>query len=155
MDETITALRKNNQSKPALYLAAPLFTPAEREFNERLRKLLEPYFSVFLPQKDGLLLADLITELIPLHKATEQIFKADIAVLDKCDVILALLDGRTIDEGVCFELGYAFALKKHCFGLQTDTRQLLPSGNNPMIDESCERIFRSVDELVLWAQNSL
>jgi nucleoside 2-deoxyribosyltransferase len=43
------------KSKPMLYLAGPLFTEAERSFNETLRDILSEFFDVFLPQEAGLI----------------------------------------------------------------------------------------------------
>lgn len=63
-----------------------------------------------------------------------------------------MLDGRAIDEGVSFELGYMFAMGKPLFGIQTDIRKPYLTGNNPMIEYSCIKIFRSVSELVEWAK---
>jgi nucleoside 2-deoxyribosyltransferase len=63
------------------------------------------------------------------------------------------LDGRTIDEGAAFELGYCAAKDKKCFGLQTDNRRLLITGNNPMIEESLEKIFLNIKDLISWARS--
>ena len=71
------------------------------------------------------------------------------AILD-CDCLVAILDGRTIDEGVAFELGVAFSAKKRCFAIQTDSRCLAIWGNNPMITGALEFLFHSVDDLVAW-----
>ncbi len=77
----------------------------------------------------------------------------DIAALKKCDFVLIVLDGRSVDEGAAFELGYAYALGKVCYGLQTDPRRLLKIGiNNPMIDCALQQVFSSVDDLVAWAK---
>jgi hypothetical protein len=67
-------------------------------------------------------------------------------------LLIIVLDGRAVDEGAAFELGYAYALGKPCYGLKTGPRQLLAIGNNPMIDGPLEYIFQSVDELVNWAK---
>ena len=64
--------------------------------------------------------------------AALSVFKDDVAALRASDAFLNLLDGRTVDEGAAFELGVAYALEIPCFALQTDSRRLLPLGNNPM-----------------------
>ena len=79
-------------------------------------------------------MAEMISEGTHPADAAEKVFRTDIDALNKCDVLLILLDGRTVDEGAAFEFGYAFALGKTCVGLQTDVRRLLTTGNNPMID---------------------
>lgn len=141
-----------NEATPGLYFAAPLFSDAEREFNDRLKSALEPFFDVYLPQDDGDLLVDLIDEGIDRRVAIDRIFSQDVRAIREADVLLVVLDGRAIDEGASFELGLAYAEDRTCIGLQTDPRRLLPTGNNPMIEASCDEIFDSVDALVDWAR---
>ena len=136
-----------------LYLAGPLFSRAEKEFNARLKGLLLPFFHVYLPQEDGGLLVDMIREGMPASLAAQKVFEVDARALEECDLFLGVLDGRTVDEGLAFELGVAYARRKPCYGLKTDPRQLLPTGNNPMIDCSLEKIFRTVEELLDWARS--
>jgi nucleoside 2-deoxyribosyltransferase len=142
-------------SKKKLYLAAPLFSEAELNYNHYLKSILSPYFEVFLPQEDGELIFTLIKNGMSNRAAAHKIFNADVNAIKRCDIILVLLDGRTIDEGAAFELGLAFALGKQCIGLQTDVRRLLPIGNNPMIECALENSFQSVDELIEWAKTQI
>jgi nucleoside 2-deoxyribosyltransferase len=130
-----------------VYLAAPLFSDAERRFNVELCAALEIQAHVFLPQRDGLLLRDLIRSGVPTLEARRLIFDVDVSAIRESDVLVAVLDGRTIDEGVAFEIGVAYALQKRCLGLKTDDRMLLPSGDNPMVLGACEQICGSIDEL--------
>ena len=138
--------------KRAVYLAGPLFSEAERVFNHRVKTLLIPYFDVYLPQEDGGLLVDMIGEGMSPKVASRCIFLGDVQAIRDADLLIIILDGRSVDEGAAFELGSAYALGKPCYGLKTDPRQLLAIGNNPMIDGPLEYIFRSVDELVQWAK---
>jgi hypothetical protein len=135
-----------------VYLAGPLFSEAERSFNLRLKRLLLPYFDVYLPQEDGGLLVDMIAEGMPPKVASRHVFKGDVQAIKDADLVVIILDGRTVDEGAAFELGFAYALGKPCYGLKTGPRQLLAIGNNPMIDGPLEYIFQSVDEVVQWAR---
>jgi nucleoside 2-deoxyribosyltransferase len=43
--------------KPRIYLAAPLFNRREHDFNLAIAVAISPYGEVFLPQRDGELLA--------------------------------------------------------------------------------------------------
>jgi nucleoside 2-deoxyribosyltransferase len=138
--------------KARLYLAAPLFNPREREFNNILTGALQDYFDVFLPQRDGLLLTDIVARGISTHQAEKMVFDADIASMQECDCLLAVLDGSNIDEGVAFEIGYMFALGRVCVALQTDVRRQLPTGNNPMIKGSVSKIFRDTSAILEWAR---
>lgn len=137
---------------PKMYIAAPLFSEAERTFNKDLKEALNHLFSVYLPQDDGDLLVNLVgKEGMTTEAAMQKIFEADIKALGKSEVLLVVLDGRTIDEGACFELGLAYEKGKKCIGLQTDPRRLLPAGNNPMIMGALQNVFQSIDEIQEWA----
>jgi len=135
-----------------IYIAAPLFSKAELNFNKRIKDILMPHFDVFLPQEDGDLLVDKVKSGENSEIAKKRIFVQDTNAVKACDCLLIVLDGRTIDEGASFELGYAFALNKVCVGFQSDPRRLLPSGNNPMIDESLVEVVTSFNELAEWAK---
>lgn len=144
--------RDHADRNPRLYLASPLFTPRERDFNVELKESLRSAFDVYLPQEDGLLLADLVKQGIDVPVAEKMVFDADIASMSEVDALLAVLDGATVDEGVAFEIGYVHALGKTCVALQTDIRRQLPTGNNPMIGCSISQYFEDVDSLILWAR---
>ncbi|MFI8607942.1 nucleoside 2-deoxyribosyltransferase [Pseudomonas sp. NPDC077649] len=134
--------------RPRAYLAAPLFNDMERSFNAKIESLISPFIDVFLPQRDGGLLTKLVADGMSLKLAKQYVFKKDIEAIANSDIVIAVLDGRTIDEGVAFELGYGYALGKLCIGLKTDDRTLLVTGDNPMITESCHKLLTSEDELV-------
>lgn len=138
-------------NRTKLYLAGPLFSQVERRFNCELTSLLERFFDVFLPQRDGGLLTDMVTTGISAENAAQSIFRTDIQAIKQCDVLLIVLDGRAVDEGAAVELGYAYALGKSCYGLQTDSRRLMGTCNNPMIDGCIEALFHTVHELLSWA----
>jgi len=136
--------------KKKIYLASPLFNEQERMYNKSIKNLFASNYEVYLPQEDGLLLKTLLDKGMALCTAEEKIFSADITAMKNCDILLAILDGAHIDEGVAFEIGYMYALEKKCIGLQTDTRRQLPSGNNPMISMSLEKIFDNAEDAMHW-----
>src|SRR4051812_2398586 len=127
--------------RPQAYLAAPLFNSREREFNFELADSLANYFAVFLPQRDGSLLTNMLEAGVPLVVAQRRVYEQDCKAMAHADLLIAVLDGAHIDEGVAFEIGYMKGLRKVCVGLQTDVRRALPSGNNPMIVSSLDFIF--------------
>ncbi len=137
-----------------IYIASPLFSKAELEFNLKVKHALEPYFNIYLPQIDGRILTRDIQSGSDITESYKRVFNSDTEAIIKCDMIVAILDGRSIDEGVAFELGYAFAKQKVCIGLQTDTRRLTPYGNNPMIECALEKITYSIEELVEYLKNT-
>lgn len=132
-----------------VYIAAPMFSYAELTFNEMLAITLEQNdFDVFLPQRSGYKMVELMTEMTPLE-ARKKIFAKDISAVKESDIIIIVLDGRTIDEGACVELGFGYALGKQCYGLKTDPRSMMNGQINPMVSECLQDIFVSIDELVL------
>lgn len=139
-------------SRPFVYFAGPLFSRAELAFNELVVSQLEEHLDVYLPQRDGGKLVDLIAAGVPRDAAYRSIFERDTAAMREAEAIVIVMDGRAVDEGAAFELGYAFALGKVCVGLQTDPRRLLAAGNNPMIEVPLTQLFSSVEELKSWAE---
>ena len=137
--------------KPKLYIAGPLFSSAEKSFNREVKTVLSRFFSVYLPQDDGELLVDLVAAGHDVDTAMNRVFECDLEAIRNSDVLLIILDGRSPDEGACFELGYAYSLNKLCIGLQTDVRRLLTIGNNPMIVGAITQTFVDIAELVRWA----
>jgi len=99
-----------------VFLAAPLFSEAERDFNSKVaKKLRAKGFEVWLAQESPF-----------IHEGTskekEKIYEEDVSALKACDVVVAVLDGVEVDSGVAFEMGYAVALGKPVIGLKTDYR---------------------------------
>ena len=139
-------------TRARVYVAAPLFNPGERAHNLRIKAALEPWFTVHLPQSDGALLPDLLARGITPAEAHGVIFEDDVAAVREADLLLAVLNGASVDEGVAFELGLAWSLGKPCFGFKDDFRQQLAVGDNPMVRGALEAIFRSLGDLAAWAQ---
>ncbi len=134
-----------NGTKKTLYLAAPLFSLAERDFNEKLRNGFEEMgFSVFIPQEDS---ND--TEIAREDMNTSTIYKLNVQAIDNCDLMVAVLDGGSdVDSGTAWEIGYACAKNIPIIGLRTDFRTLGPEGVvNLMIGESVNELVTDVDAL--------
>ena len=136
--------------RPRLYLASPLFSDAERRYNLDLRTTLLSVVDVHLPQEDGRLLVDLVTAGVDVDEAKRMIYVGDLAAIEASDILLLVMDGRSVDEGASFELGYARARGKVCLGLKTDPRSLLPIGDNPMIECALDARFDSRAGLLAW-----
>ncbi|MCV3743708.1 nucleoside 2-deoxyribosyltransferase [Ureaplasma sp. ES3154-GEN] len=107
-----------------IYFANALFTQAEQEFNQKVVNLIreKTQFSVYLPQ-ENLAINDKTNFADSL-----KIYAADKSELDQADVLVAVLDGLTIDNGVCTEIGYFAALNKPIIGLFTDVRKMYDFG---------------------------
>jgi len=131
-----------------IYIAGPLFNDMERARNRDIKKIVEGEgHTAFLPQEDGKLAVDEIAQGKDAVVVRKQIFELDTKEIRRCDAFLCLLDGRVPDEGMCFELGMAYALGKPCIGYATDTRTLDPYGMNLILDESLSRVARTEKEL--------
>ncbi|OFZ67346.1 MAG: hypothetical protein A2V79_07830 [Betaproteobacteria bacterium RBG_16_56_24] len=57
------------QQRPQVYLAAPLFSKAELTFNLELAALIEKHLDVYLPQRDGGKVVDLVARGVPVKDA--------------------------------------------------------------------------------------
>ncbi|MBM3657302.1 MAG: nucleoside 2-deoxyribosyltransferase [Actinobacteria bacterium] len=135
--------------KPYAYIAGPLFDEGERWFIETVETRVAALgFDTFLPHRDN----------PPKTPATVRtIFGNDKGAIDRCDVIVANLNGITTDDGTAWELGYAFARGKHGVGIFTDWRARFPAENevvNLMMQCSLDVLVRSLDEmdaaLIAW-----
>lgn len=138
---------------PKIYLAGPLFSVAELQFNELVANGLEEFVDVYVPQRDGGLMRDMVRNGVSSEVAALKVFLRDMKAIRRADYLIAILDGRVIDEGVALELGVAYSLEKRCLGLQTDSRRLASWGNNPMITGALEIVFENVEDLFLWMEN--
>jgi nucleoside 2-deoxyribosyltransferase len=132
-----------------IYVAGPLFSEAEKQYNEYLSKCLEDMgFETFLPQRDGYELSELLANGDSESVAMGKIFKRDISEIQKSDIVVFVMDGRVPDDGACVEIGYAYAMGKECIGLKTDPRTLMSDLDNPMILGALkDRIARNLKEL--------
>jgi len=136
-----------------IYIAAPLCSEAERAFNSKVSAFLEAKgVMTYLPQSHGGFLDEMVGRGLDEEQSRRQLFNNDVSAMNKCDTLLIILDGRTIDEGACFELGYMYSQGKRCFGYKTDSRSYIRGRNNLMIDGGLERIVSSLDELGEFVQ---
>jgi nucleoside 2-deoxyribosyltransferase len=124
-----------------IYLAGPLFTTAEIDFNRSLATLLRGYsHEVFLPQENDQSTSNL-----------NAIFLSDVAGIDWAEIIVGNLDGADSDSGTCWELGYGFAMGKKLITYRTDFRVGKVDIVNLMMTESADVVilapFTSVNEL--------
>lgn len=124
-----------------VYLAGPLFTDAERQYNLIVKeKLEEKGLDVFLPQELDI---DFSSE-----AWQSDTFNANVKHIDDSDIIIAILDGPICDDGTSWEVGYSWAKGKKIFGLRTDFRTVGPEGIvNLMLGCSID-IFNDIETLI-------
>jgi len=135
-----------------IYIAGPLFSEAERKFNQKVSKMLEDMgHTTFLPQRDGHELHAMLNNGMRWEEANMKIFQLDTEAIRNSDMVIFIMDGRVPDEGACVEIGYAYALGKECIGLKTDCRSLMANYDNPMIIGALKgRIARNLKELARY-----
>jgi nucleoside 2-deoxyribosyltransferase len=121
-----------------IYLAAPLFTQAQRRWLRSLAQIItakRPDWTVFLPQDEA--------EIRDEHGAPDcsAIFGKCLEGLDAADIVLAILDGVDVDSGTSFEIGWAYAKNKKIYGVLTDFRYSTPNEINAMLFGCCTDII--------------
>lgn len=102
-----------------IYLAGPLFTPAEREYLDALADRLDDVgHECFVPHRQ---------QFAPLDPPT--VFAVDSAGLRSAEVVVAWLDGPMVDDGTACEIGIFSELvrtdparHRGIIGLATDWR---------------------------------
>jgi nucleoside 2-deoxyribosyltransferase len=133
-----------------IYLAGPLFSLSEQQFNKELATGLEKTISgcsVLLPQE----FSKKITS--KTDYCLSDLFYCCLNLIDEADMILAILEGPDADSGTCIELGYAYSKKKPIIGIRTDFRSSEDKGVNLMVSNVCAELIRdttieSMEELI-------
>jgi len=140
----IHALDVTAFSRYRVYLAAPLFSEAERSYNTALADLLRQHlFEVYVPQETG---DDTAHRDMPEHA---RIYDQNKKALHDADVVVAIIDGADADSGTAWEMGYAAALNKPVYALRTDFRRVgLHEHVNLMLEQSAI-VVRNRDELLV------
>ena len=118
-----------------IYLAGPLFTEAEQDFNKKIAdKLITKGYKVFLPWEEC------------MNMEGSDIFNTCKKGIDESDVVLAVVDGADADSGTCWESGYAYQ-KKPIIALRTDFRVSGDTkGFNAMIYYSANEIVEKIGQ---------
>ena len=136
-----------------IYLAASLFTFAERQWNERFAEALQEALEgveVILPQD---------FETSSAHgedKKHAALFRKCVKGIDKADAVVAIADGTDVESGTAWEMGYAYGTGKPVVAVRTDFRPGAEYGVNIMISRGC-RLFldesRNLEELPAMAKD--
>lgn len=125
-----------------IYIAGRLFTEEERVLLEKIDKICKELgFDTFLPHKDaGILAKD--------RSNSKELFTEDATQIDKCSVIIAVLNGLVVDPGTSWEIGYAYSRKIPIIGYLSHITFFDPAKQlNPMIINSLKHLTGSLDEL--------
>jgi len=138
-------LAATQKRKPAqrIYCAGPLFNRAEQEeMAEIARTLQGAGFSVFLPQRDGFVFADVHREFLrggyESTEATRMIQQAifwldTYEVVSGCQGLVLNMNGRVPDEGAVAEAAMAWMAGKAIVLYKSDSRSLILESDNEMV----------------------
>ena len=104
-----------------IYLAGPLFTQAERAWNERIADGLRiAGHEVFLPQAEE-----------PPAPTPTALYENNLRGIRNAEVVVAILDGPDPDSGTSWECGYAAGIGTPVVTVRTDFRR---AGDDPAAD---------------------
>ena len=140
---TIRALDSMTFSRYRVYLAAPLFSEAERSYNASLAALLgKNLFDVYLPQDTG--------DDSDMRQGPEQnrLFSRNFQALIESDIIVANIEGADADSGTAWEMGFAFALGKPVIALRTDFRRVGHHEHVNLMLEQSATVVTTTDQLL-------
>ena len=118
-----------------IYFAAPLFAKSNLLYNAMLVKKIRAVsedLTVYLPQEN-----EAINDKTA-YADSKMIALADTEKVLESDLMIALLDGLTIDAGVASEIGVAYAKGIPVIGLYTDSRQ--QGGSHPKKLEALQQV---------------
>jgi nucleoside 2-deoxyribosyltransferase len=130
-------------SRYRVYLAAPLFSEAERSYNARIAELLKKnLFEVFLPQDAG-------DDSAGREKnVQDRLFSANTKALEEADIVVAIIDGADADSGTAWEMGYAHAQGKPIMALRTDFRRVGVSEKVNLMLEQSATVVTTPEDLI-------
>ncbi|WP_127849781.1 nucleoside 2-deoxyribosyltransferase [Lacticaseibacillus hulanensis] len=103
-----------------IYFANGLFSQADFDFNANIVAQLRseiPGINIYLPQENAAINDK------QAYADSKMIALADTDELVGSDLVIAVLDGISIDAGVASEIGVAYAKGIPMIGLYTDSRQ--------------------------------
>lgn len=103
-----------------IYFAAPLFAQSDLLYNQKLVEKIrqqQPDATIYLPQENAAINDK------SAYADSKMIALADTEKVLESDLMIAILDGITIDAGVASEIGVAYGKNIPILGLYTDTRQ--------------------------------
>ena len=138
-----------------VFIAGPLFSRAEREFNLKVDAYLRKHgFETFLPQREvGKLWKPTRRK---GRKASRMIYEMDLRGIEKADAVVAILDGPDVDSGTAFEIGYACARGKPVIGIKTDVRMFARNEEvNLMLAQGMRALVKDQAALLKELKNAL
>ena len=76
-------------------------------------------------------------------------------LLNKADVVIAILEGSDADSGTCIEMGYAAAKGIPIIGVRTDFRASQDRGVNRMVSQTCTELVSTTTESIEYLADAV
>ncbi len=139
----IPALDVRVFARYTIYLAAPLFSAGEQEYNRSLAQYLKNhFFTVYLPQEED------DTESARDTENQHALFTKNLQALKRSDIIVAVIDGADADSGTAWEMGYAYAQGKPVIALRSDFRMVGMHEKVNLMLEQGATVVREPEEIL-------
>ncbi len=129
-----------------VYIAGKLWDKENRKKLEEIDSLCKNMgFETFLPHRDA-----------GIYKSgdSKTFFKKDSEIIDKCKLMIAILDWKFVGSGTAWEIGYAYAknipviaLVEDLESLQTEDRMCVMVFNSVKIVDSLEELKKEMIKL--------
>lgn len=102
-------MKKQENRKMKVYIAAPFFNPRQLEIVETIEKeLTKKKIDFFSPRSQGKSLKDMDKN--EVLKTKKEVFDSNITEMDLCSHCIACVEEK--DTGTSFEIGYFYSEKK-------------------------------------------
>lgn len=131
----------------SVFISGPIFSEGEIWFIKQVASVVESLgfkaLWAFMEERELL-----IDKKLAGKEWTEKVYAFVTERIDKCDFVVAILDGVDVDSGTAWEIGYAVSKGKKVIGIKTDERiYAKDQAVNLMIQESV-KIVKSLEELM-------
>ncbi|MBS3167208.1 nucleoside 2-deoxyribosyltransferase [Candidatus Woesearchaeota archaeon] len=113
-----------------VYIAGPLWKPEDRIILEKIAFFCkEKNIKTFLPHRD-----------VGIYEkgSSKKFFEKDSKEIDNCNLIIAVLDWKSVGSGTAWEIGYAYAKNIPVIALVEDLKSI------NTYDRMCTMVFNSV-----------
>lgn len=128
-----------------IFLSAGLSISEQRARNLDIARHIEVDYDVYLPQRDGGLLVDLVAGGMSWLDASRLISKRDRNALRDSNLVIAILEEPLVGAGVAFELGMAMAHGIPIWGLILGVER---RSRSPLIESALDETFSGIDTLM-------
>ncbi len=132
-------------SKKPIFLALPHFNDTELARQESLVRALHAASGTSLGHRH-IFLAESALGQPGVDLEEDAYVEGVLEGLEAAEVVVAVLDGRQVDDGTAWVMGHAHARGVPVYGVWSDQRQVA----HPVVVQGCTRVTGDVRELAGW-----